>query len=144
MGTAPVCQGWVRFALAEDTDGKAFRISPLQGRLLATRIPAEKRTLLPDSIVVLTEGELLARSATVLHVIRSLGGLWRIIATTLAVVPPSVLDWFYDRIAASRKEFLGTRADFCPVLSPEETTLGPTPLGRLTLVFYRTRVLSKG
>src|SRR5205085_423114 len=95
-GHCALCQGWVRFALAEDTDGKAFRISPLQGRLFATRIPAEKRHSLPDSLVVLTEDELLARSAAVLHVLRSLGGLWRIIAATLAVVPPSVLDWFYD------------------------------------------------
>ena len=118
-GHCALCQGWVRFVLAEDTDRKAFRISPLQGRLFATRIPAEKRTSLPDSLVVLTEDELLARSAAVLHVLRSLGGLWRIIAATLAVVPPSVLDWFYDRIAASRKEFFGTREDFCPVLSPE-------------------------
>jgi len=62
-GHCALCQGWVRFALAEDTDGKAFRISPLQGRLFATRIPAEKRTSLPDSLVVLTEDDLLVRSA---------------------------------------------------------------------------------
>src|SRR5436305_920838 len=114
-----MCPGAVGMPLMERMASKVFRMSALQWRLLATRIPAETRTSLPDSLVVLTEDELLARSAAVLHVLRSLGGLWRIIAATLAVVPPSVLDWFYDRIAASRKEFFGTREDFCPVLSPE-------------------------
>lgn len=118
-GHCALCQGWVRFVLAEDTDGKAFRISPLQGRLFARRIPAEKRTSLPDSLVVLTEDALLVRSAAVLHVLRSLGGMWRIIAATLTVVSPSVLDWLYDRIAAARKQLFRPPENLCPVVSRE-------------------------
>lgn len=119
-GNCALCHGWVRFVLAEDTDGKAFRISPLQGELFAARVPVEKRGSLPDSLVVQVEnGTLLTRSAAILHVLRCLGGLWRIIGATLAVVPPFVLDWFYDQVATVRKRVFGARENLCPVLSPE-------------------------
>jgi predicted DCC family thiol-disulfide oxidoreductase YuxK len=119
-GTCALCHQWVRFVLAEDINGKAFRISPLQGALIATRFPAEKRASLPDSLILLTEdARLLTRSAAVLHVLRRMGGLWRIVAGILVVIPRSVLDWGYDRVANVRKQIFGTRENLCPVLSPE-------------------------
>lgn len=121
-GNCALCHGWVRFVLAEDTDGKAFRISPLQGELFASRAVAEnaEKASLADSLVVLTENEkLLTRSAAVLYVLQRLGGLWRIMAAILGVVPRAVLDWCYDRVAAVRKKLFGTRENLCPVMSPE-------------------------
>lgn len=119
-GTCALCHGWVRFVLAEDTDGKAFRISPLQGALFTMRFPAETRRSLPESLVVFTEdAKLLKRSAAVLHVLRRLGGLWRILAAVLGVIPQTVLNWCYDRVAGARKQIFGTRENLCPVLSQE-------------------------
>src|SRR5215470_11928018 len=62
-GNCALCHRWVRFVLAEDTDGKSFRISPLQGQLFVTRVPAEKRVSLPDSLLVLTEDDKLLTSS---------------------------------------------------------------------------------
>ena len=119
-GNCALCHGWVRFVLAEDTDGKTFRISPLQGELFATCFPAEERASLPDSLAVLTEDErLLTRSAAVLHVLRRLGGLWRIMGAILVVTPRSILDWFYDRVAGLRKQLFHTQENLCTVVSPE-------------------------
>jgi predicted DCC family thiol-disulfide oxidoreductase YuxK len=119
-GNCALCHGWVRFVLAEDTDGKTFRISPLQGELFATCFPAEQRASLPDSLAVLTEDErLLTRSAAVLHVLRRLGGLWRIMGAILIVTPRSIIDWFYDRVAGLRKQLFHTQKNLCPVVSPE-------------------------
>src|SRR6266404_1651987 len=119
-GNCALCHGWVRFVLAEDTGGKNFRISPLQGELFATCFPAEERASLPDSLAVLTEDErLLTRSAAVLHVLRCLGGLWQIVGAILVVTPRSILDWFYDRVAGLRKQFFHTQENLCPVVSPE-------------------------
>ena len=119
-GNCALCHGWVRFVLAEDTDGKTFRISPLQGELFATCFTAEQRASLPDSLAVLTEDErLLTRSAAVLHVLRRLGGLWRIMGVILVVTPRSILDWFYDRVAGLRKQLFHTQENLCPVVSPE-------------------------
>ena len=121
-GNCALCHRWVRFVLAEDMDGKALRISPLQGELFASRAVAEnaEKASLLDSLVVLTEKEkLLTRSAAVLYVLRRLGGLWRIMAAILAVVPRAVLDWCYDRVAAVRRQLFGTKENLCPVMSPE-------------------------
>jgi len=119
-GNCALCHGWVRFVLAEDTDGKAFRISPLQGELFATRFPAEERAPLPDSLAVLTEDErLLTRSAAVLHVLRRLGGLWRIMGAILVLTPRFILDWIYDRVAGARKQLFRAPENLCPVVSRE-------------------------
>src|SRR6266404_612717 len=119
-GNCALCHGWVRFVLAEDTDGKTFRISPLQGELFATCFPAEERASLPDSLAVLTEDErLLTRSAAVLHVLRRLGGLWRIMGAILVVTPRAILDLSYDRVAGLRKQLFHTQENLCTVVSPE-------------------------
>ena len=91
-----------------------------QGHLISSRVQPETRRSLPDSLVVLTEDErLLTRSAAVLYVLRSLGGLWALVAALTAGVPPLVLDWCYDRVAVARKRVFGTRERVCPVLSAE-------------------------
>jgi len=109
----------VRFCLPR-YGRKDFRISPLQGELFATCFPAEERASLPDSLAVLTEDErLLTRSAAVLHVLRRLGGLWRIMGAILVVTPRSILDWFYDRVAGLRKQLFHTQENLCTVVSPE-------------------------
>lgn len=78
----------MRFVLAEDRAGTAFRFAPLQGETFAARVPAEMRRLLPDSLVVLTEGgETLVRSAAVLYVLGRLGGLWWPLASGIGVLP---------------------------------------------------------
>ena len=78
------------------------------------------RASLPDSLAVPTQKvKILTLSAGVLHVLRCLGGLWRVMAAVLALIPRSVLDWCYDRVARSRKQLFGTGETVCPVLSPE-------------------------
>jgi predicted DCC family thiol-disulfide oxidoreductase YuxK len=119
-GDCALCHGWVRFVLAEDSSRKTFRFSPLQGELFSSRVPRDKRSSLPDSLVVLTEdGKLLTRSGAVLHILSRLGGLWLLVATIIGVIPHMVLDWCYDRVASARKWLFGTRKNLCPVLSAE-------------------------
>jgi len=118
-GNCALCHGWVRFVLAEDSSRKTFRLSPLQGNLFS-RVQGDKRSSLPDSVVVLTEDEkLLTRSGAVLYILRRLGGWWLLVATIVGVFPQVVLDWCYDRVAGARKRLFGTRKSFCPVLSAE-------------------------
>lgn len=119
-GTCALCHGWVRFVLAEDSGGKAFRLSPLQGDLFSSRVERVDPSPLSDSLVVLTEDKkLLTRSGAVLHILRSLGGLWRLMATMIAVIPQKVRDWCYDRVAALRKRVFGPCESVCPVLCTE-------------------------
>lgn len=107
----------VRFVLARDRGGVVARFAPLEGQLFKERVEEAERAALPDSLVLLTaDGELLTRSAAVLHVLRRMGGIWRPIAAVGAVVPRSIRDAAYDGVARIRARVFGRRDEVCPVI----------------------------
>ena len=119
-GHCALCQCTVVFVLKHDRGGTLFRFAPLQGSKFAEEIAPERRAGLPDSIVVQTSGEeLLIRSDAVLHILRQLGGGWRILAGKLAIFPRGLRDAVYDFIARIRYHVFGTRDDVCPMIPPE-------------------------
>ena len=119
-GDCGLCHAAVRFVLAEDREGRAFRFAPLSSESFARVAPIEVRATLPDSIVVaLRDGALLVRSAAALEIAARLGGLWRALARVTALLPAALLDRLYDAIARNRKRFVGPPADSCPAVSPE-------------------------
>jgi predicted DCC family thiol-disulfide oxidoreductase YuxK len=119
-GHCGLCHGAVKFAVKRDRGGRAFRFAPLQGPTFEARVPSERRAGLPDSIIVLTnEGTLLARSDAVLHILRRLGGGWKVLAGVLAVVPRGLRDAAYDFIARIRYSIFGKRDDLCPIVPPD-------------------------
>lgn len=119
-GHCGLCHRAVRFVLAEDPSGAAFRFAPLQGETFEQRVPPERRAELPDSIVVEThDGALLVRSAAFIHILRRLGGAWRVLAAILAVVPRPVRDAVYDFVARVRYRIFGRPDDVCPLVPPD-------------------------
>ena len=99
-GHCALCHRSVKFVLKHDRSGKLFRFAPLQGPTFEARVPAERRAGLPDSVVVLTnDGALLVRSDAFLHVLRQLGGGWRVLAAVIGVIPRALHDAAYDFIA---------------------------------------------
>jgi len=116
-GHCALCHGAVRFVLAREHGTGTVRFAPLQGQLFKEQVPAAKRAELPDSLVLLTaDGRLLTRSAAVLHLLRELGGLWRVIAAIARVVPGPLRDLVYDGVARVRFRVFGTRDEACPVI----------------------------
>lgn len=119
-GTCGLCHRAVKFVLRHDREGDLFRFAPLQGSTFEAMIPPEKRTGLPDSIVVLTEaGALLVRSDAVIHILRQLGGGWKTAGSFLAAFPRAIRDAAYDFIARIRYNIFGRRVDYCPIVPPE-------------------------
>jgi predicted DCC family thiol-disulfide oxidoreductase YuxK len=119
-GSCALCHGAVRFLLAEDPDGAAFRFAALQSDTFESLVPAELRATLPDSIVVRTEsGTLLLRAAAIRHLLTRLGGLWRIISAASRVIPLPLADRAYDLVARVRYRFFGKKADACPMMPAE-------------------------
>jgi predicted DCC family thiol-disulfide oxidoreductase YuxK len=119
-GHCGLCHRAVKFALKHDRSGNAFRFAPLQGPTFQARVPADRRASLPDSIVVLTEsGELLVRSNAFLHILRRMGGGWRILAGMFAVIPRPLRDLIYDFVARVRYRIFGKRDELCPIVPPE-------------------------
>jgi len=116
-GHCALCHGAVRFVLAEDRSRRAFDFAPLQGEKFGESIPEAKRATLPDSLVVLTaDRAVLSRSTAVLHLLRRMGGLWRIIAETARAVPAPIRDAAYDVVARVRYRLFGKRAELCPIV----------------------------
>lgn len=119
-GHCGLCHRAVKFVLKNDKTGKAFRFAPLQGETFSALVPAGARESLPDSIIVRTaHGVLLVRSAAFIHILRRLGGGWRVLAAILAVVPRGLRDAVYDFVARVRYRIFGRRDDLCPIVPAE-------------------------
>ena len=117
-GHCGLCHRAVRFVLAEDRTGDTCGFAPLDSAAFRAAVPEPDRVALPDSLIVLTaEGALLTRSAAVLHLLRRLGGLWRLLASVVAVVPTVVRDGLYDGIACLRYRLFRAPAEVCPLVS---------------------------
>jgi predicted DCC family thiol-disulfide oxidoreductase YuxK len=115
-GDCGLCHGLVRFILPRDKAGR-FRFAPLQGETLSRVIPPEQRAALPDSLVVLTpSGELLMQSEATIHMLRRLGGPYRLIAGLLWLLPRALRNRLYDFIARRRKQWFRAPTTVCPVV----------------------------
>jgi predicted DCC family thiol-disulfide oxidoreductase YuxK len=118
-GHCGLCQRSVRLILAEDATGSAFRFAPLQGETFQALVPPKEREALPQTMVVQTPtGALLTRSAGVLHILRRLGGVWRLLAGLLVLLPPSLRDRLYDGVARNRHRLFARPDELCPLMPP--------------------------
>jgi predicted DCC family thiol-disulfide oxidoreductase YuxK len=119
-GHCGLCHRAVKFVLRHDRDGTLFRFAPLQGPTFEAAVPAGQRATLPDSMVMRTlDGRLLLKSDAWLHIMRRLGGVWKLIAVVCGVIPRPIRDWGYDFVAAVRFRIFGRREDLCPLIPPE-------------------------
>lgn len=118
-GNCGLCHGLVRFVIAEDRAGTAFRFAPQQGKAFRAAVRSDGGAELPNSVVVRTEdGSLLTRSAAVLHILMRLGGYWRLIGYLVAAIPSGVGDLIYAAVARTRYRLFGRPSDTCPLLPP--------------------------
>jgi len=114
-GNCGLCHNTVRFLLAEDNE-KLFKFAPLQGQTFQL-IPEPTRKTLPDSLVVSRKnGPILTRSTAVFHLMKRLGGFWRLIAEIGSLIPVPVRDTAYDNIAKIRYKLFPKPADLCPII----------------------------
>ena len=119
-GQCGLCHRVVRFVLAEDRGGAAFRFAPLDSQAFRAVLSAAEREQLPDSLVVrLVDGGLLLKSAAALHILSRLGGLWRVVGALISVVPVGIRDSVYDGIARIRHSLFRPPAEACPLIPPK-------------------------
>ena len=117
-GVCGLCDRIVRFVLRHDRR-RRFRFAPLQGdfaRATLARYGRDARQL--DSVCVLIDGRLLEKSDAVCAILRDLGGVWRLVALPLRLLPRRLRDAGYDWFASRRYRWFG-RFDECPLPTPE-------------------------
>lgn len=116
-GACGLCHRAVRFVLAEDPEGRAFRFAPLGSEAFLAQVPEAERAHLPDSLVLVTaDGRVLTRAGAVRHLQERLGGIWRALALAVRIVPARVQDAAYDTIARIRHRVFARPRDACPIL----------------------------
>ena len=116
-GSCGLCHRAIRFVLAEDRSGNAFRFAPLDSDAFRAAAREEIRAELPDSLIVRdAEGNLLSRSAGVIQIMRRLGGVWRLLAAIMAVTPSGLRDVIYDFIARIRHRLFRAPKEACPIM----------------------------
>ena len=117
-GSCGMCHQFVRVLLAEDRRAH-FHVSPLQGRAITELVDAATRARLPDSVVLREpDGRVRMKSDAVAGVMVRLGGIWRLLALLLQLVPRPLRDFGYDAIARIRKRLFRTPTGACPLLPP--------------------------
>ena len=115
-GVCVFCSRWVQFAFARDREAR-FRFVPAQsayGRVLVARFGID-----PDDFetnAVIEGGQAVFTSDAALAVLAHLPG-WRW-TRFLRIVPKSLRDRLYDRIARNRYRLFGKR-DACLMPTPE-------------------------
>jgi predicted DCC family thiol-disulfide oxidoreductase YuxK len=118
-GHCGLCHRAVKFVLKHDRFGTAFRFAPMQGATFQAGVPVDQRANLPMSVVVQTrDGALLVRSNAWLHILRRMGGGWKVIAALVAAIPRPLRDVVYDFIARIRYRVFGRRDNLCPDVPP--------------------------
>lgn len=122
-GHCGLCHRVVRFVIAEDREGDRFRFAPLDGETFQNLVGEIDPSTLPDSLVVrTTDGRLLTRSAAVLHILRRLGGAWKLGAHVFGIVPAPLRDGAYDLIARVRHRLFKRPVEACPIVPPHLRT----------------------
>jgi predicted DCC family thiol-disulfide oxidoreductase YuxK len=123
-GLCGLCDRAVQFTLRRDRDD-IFRFAPLQSDFAAQilRRHALDPTAMNTVVLVLDPDSpterVLTRSGAAIGVLSRLGGRWKILATIGSLVPLTVRDVIYDRIARNRNRWFG-RYQSCPVPSPAQ------------------------
>ncbi len=118
-GVCNLCNGTVRFILERDPRGR-FRFAAQQseaGQELLREHGLLERGGLADSVVVLEGGRVYLESDAALHILRRLGGVWRL-AYALWVIPKPLRDRVYRLVARHRYRIFGRREQ-CMVPTPE-------------------------
>jgi predicted DCC family thiol-disulfide oxidoreductase YuxK len=115
-GECPLCSAFVTFIATRDTENR-FRFLFTQserGQLLLQQLGLPSADW--DSNVVLCGATPLMKSDAFLCVMRSLPFPWPLLGAG-RILPRSVRDWIYDRVARNRRAIFGRR-DACTPLDP--------------------------
>ena len=116
-GHCGLCHGAVRFILRRDRAAE-FRFAPLQGETFKAAGLGDRT--LPDSMVLQTsDGKLLLQSSAWIHILDRLGGVWKVLAKILSVIPRALADAGYTLVARCRRLIFGRRDTLCPLVPPE-------------------------
>lgn len=116
-GVCKLCNGWAKFLIRHDHQ-RRFRLASVQSpqgqALLAwCGMPTDQY----ETLVLIRDGRAHVRSDAILHIVGRLPLPWRL-GVVGRIIPRTIRDWLYDRIARNRYRLFG-KYDTCLVLTPD-------------------------
>lgn len=116
-GVCNLCNRLVQFTIKRDPKGK-FKFASLQSDSGQSFL---KQFGLPtddfDSFVYVKGNQYFLKSSAALHVLKELGGLWKLFYFFI-IIPRPIRDFVYNLIAKSRYKTFG-KSDTCMIPTPE-------------------------
>ena len=122
-GVCGLCNRLVQFLLRHDKHDR-FRFAPLQSEFAASLLKKHGINASDlDSVSVIVDYGVASESAftksdAVIRATWELGGIWRA-GEIGRIIPRSIRNWFYDRVARNRYRMFG-KYETCPMPGPED------------------------
>jgi len=108
-GVCNLCSGSVQFLVPRDRTGR-LHFAPIQSALGQQVLQRHKLPIRDwDSFVFLDEGRIYLRSAAIIRIARFMRWPWTML-TAFRLLPRTMADWLYDRVARNRYALFGRRA----------------------------------
>jgi predicted DCC family thiol-disulfide oxidoreductase YuxK len=125
-GTCAMCSRGVRVLMRIDRRGM-IACAAAQGEL-GKALYRHYAIALDDTYLLIADGRLYTKSAGYFRMLREIGGWWRL-AGVLRLIPQSLLDWAYDRVAANRYRWFGQAAVCALLTDAQRARLLDSPAG---------------
>ncbi len=106
-GVCGLCNRFVDFAIVRDSR-RLILFAPLQGETAVECLSSSDRERL-DTVVFLNQGKAYRRSAAIVRLFWNLGGIWKIAAALLWLIPRPIRDVAYRMISRTRYRFFGRK-----------------------------------
>ena len=116
-GVCNFCNTSINFIIDHDPE-KHFKFAPLQsdlGQSILTQF--NKNTHDFDSVILLKDNQLYQKSEAALEIAKQLSGGWKYLSV-FGILPPFLLNFFYDIIAKNRYKIFG-KTETCRMPTPE-------------------------
>ncbi|MEA4936378.1 MAG: thiol-disulfide oxidoreductase DCC family protein [Paludibacter sp.] len=117
-GVCNLCTGIVKFVIKRDRR-KVFRFAALQsqsGQALLKKFDLPVADF--DTFVLIIGDKYYTKSTAVLHVLKALGGGWKMLYILYQIIPQSLRNFIYNKVAGTRYRIFGKK-ETCLVPSQE-------------------------
>jgi predicted DCC family thiol-disulfide oxidoreductase YuxK len=114
-GVCNFCNSSINFIIKRDRKGY-FKFAPLQSEI-AQKLVGDKTKPMPESVILIENGQTYDRSSAALLIAKKLDGLWPLLYIFM-IVPKPIRDAVYNLIGRNRYKWFG-KTEACMIPTPE-------------------------
>lgn len=114
-GVCNFCNSSINFIIKRDRKGY-FKFAPLQSEI-AQKLVGDKIKPMPESVILIENGQTYDRSSAALLIAKKLDGLWPLLYIFM-IVPKPIRDAVYNLIGRNRYKWFG-KTEACMIPTPE-------------------------